>query len=210
MAHVFFDNGRIQAGLTPEQYHSEFTRQAEAPEDGLNAEALEKLEFTRLNLHRTNRIMRTGKIAPDISEMLQNNHNPQTWMVLTEPWCGDSAQCLPYITIMAKQNPNIDLRLIMRDENLDIMDSFLTNGGRSIPRLVIFNDAGDEIATWGPRPAEAQVVFKEAKESGLEKADILKNLHLFYGRNRGAAQEEEFRTIIHDLATGSNHCPGEK
>ena len=209
MAHPYFENGRIQAGLTPEQYYEEFCRQAEASESNLDAEALEKLEFTKLNLHRTNRIMRTYKVADDLKAMLQSIDEPQIWMVLTEPWCGDSAQCLPQITVMTDLNPNIDLRMILRDENLDIMDEYLTNGGRSIPRLVIFDKKGQDLASWGPRPAEAQVVFKESKESGMEKADILKNLHLFYGRNRGAALESEFLVLLPKVLKAQGHSKDE-
>jgi len=80
------------------------------------------------------------------------------------------------------------------------MDDFLTNGTRSIPRLVIFDKDGNELAQWGPRPQEAQVVFLEAKEGGLEKPEILEKLHLFYGRNRGKALLAEFREIIKGLA----------
>jgi len=107
--------------------------------------------------------------------------------------------------MMAALNANIDLRLILRDENLDIMDEYLTNGGRSIPRLVVFDQTGQDIGNWGPRPAEAQVIFKEAKDAGLEKVDILKNLHLFYGRNRGAALEDEFRVLLQNILTATNH-----
>ncbi len=199
MAHPFYENGRIQAGLTPDQYQAEMSRQAETSASGLDPEAVEKLEFTRLNLHRTNRIMRTYKVADDMVEMLQAIDSPQTWMVLTEPWCGDSAQCLPHITVMASLNRNIDLRLILRDENLDLMDDFLTDGKRSIPRLMIFDQDGNELTSWGPRPADAQVVFNDAKAAGLEKPGILEKLHLFYGRNRGAALEEEFRYLLSGL-----------
>ncbi len=210
MAHPFYENGRIQAGLTPDQFHAEMSKQAEASDTGLDPEAVEKLEFTRLNLRRTERIMRTYKVADDLAEMLRAIDSPQTWMVLTEPWCGDSAQCLPYITAMASLSLNIDLRLILRDENLDLMDNFLTNGSRSIPHLVIFDHDGNELANWGPRPADAQVVFNDAKSAGLEKPGILEKLHLFYGRNRGAALEDEFRFLLKDLLNNTRNRVDEK
>lgn len=200
MPHPFLENGRIQAGLTPEQYHQVFAEQAAAPAEGLDEEAAEKLEFTRLNLHRTERIRRTYTVGEDIANLVRAIEGPQTWLILTEPWCGDSAQCLPYIEAMADLNPHIDLRLILRDANLDVMDEFLTDGKRSIPQMVVFDAAGDEVTRWGPRPAEAQAVFAEAKAAGLVKADILEKLHLFYGRNRGRALEEEFRNLLAGLA----------
>ncbi len=200
MAQRFFENGRIQAGLTAEKYHQILIQQAAASDEGLDEEAAEKLQFTQLNLHRTDRITRTFKVPGDMQKMMSSIKGPQTWMLLTEPWCGDSAQCLPYISALAALNNNIDLRLILRDENLDIMDDFLTSGSRSIPRLVVFNEDGHELVHWGPRPKEAQVVFLEAKEAGLQKPQILEKLHLFYGRNRGIALLSEFREILTELA----------
>jgi len=201
MPHRFLEDGRIPNALTPEQYHAIFTEQAAADGAGLDGEATEKLEFTRLNLHRTERIQRTYKPSEDITGLVGKITARQTWFVLTEPWCGDSAQNLPYIEAMAALNPNIDVRLMLRDENLDVMDDFLTDGKRSIPQVVFFDQDGEEILRWGPRPAEAQVVFNMAKESGLEKPGILEKLHLFYGRNRGQALEEEFRYILSELVS---------
>ena len=202
MAHHFFENRRIQAGLTPEQYHQVLVEQAGASAEGLDTEAAEKLEFTRLNLHRTDRILRTYKVSDDLVGLVSGIQIPQTWLVLTEPWCGDSAQCLPYITTLASLNDNIDLRLILRDENLDIMDDFLTDGKRSIPRLVIFDADGHILTRWGPRPAAAQIIFNQAKEAGLAKAGILEKLHLFYGRNRGAALESELHDLLSEMVNG--------
>ncbi len=121
-------------------------------------------------------------------------------MVLTEPWCGDSAQCLPHLGVLAQSNPKITLKMVLRDANLDLMDEFLTDGKRSIPRLVAFDQAGEQVFMWGPRPAPAQAVFDEAKAAGLAKPELLEKLHLFYGRNRGAALEEEFITLLKGLA----------
>ena len=199
MAHRFYEDGRIQAGLTPQQYHEAFTQQANLDPTTLNAEQAEMLEYTRLNLHRSQRIANNYKVSEDIAALVQAIDAPQTWLVLTEPWCGDSAQCLPHIARLAQLNANIDLRLLMRDDNLDVMDDFLTDGKRSIPRLVIFDAEGEELAQWGPRPAEAQVVFNKAKEAKLEKPEILERLHLFYGRNRGAAMEDEMRYLLSEL-----------
>ena len=200
MAHPFIADGRIPGALTPAQYHEIFTEQAAADGEGLAGEAAEKLEFTKLNLHRTERIQRTYRPSEDIAALVDRIQGQQTWFVLTEPWCGDSAQNLPYIEAIAALNPGIDVRLMLRESNLDVMDAFLTDGKRSIPQVIFFDGQGDEILRWGPRPAEAQVVFNEAKESGLEKPGILEKLHLFYGRNRGQALEEEFRFVLTELA----------
>ena len=120
-------------------------------------------------------------------------------MVITEDWCGDSAQNLPYIASIAELNNNIDLRIVLRDENPDIMDHYLTNGiSRSIPILVAFNEAGEELFIWGPRPEEAQEVIDELKSSGAEKKDYMEKLHLWYARNRGKNIETKLDQLISD------------
>ena len=94
--------------------------------------------------------------------------------------------------------------MILRDENLPIMDSFLADGKRSIPRLVVFAlegpNANEVLAQWGPRPAAAQDVFDEAKAAGLEKPQILEKLHLWYGRDRGRALEGELLALLNGIA----------
>ncbi|PID80795.1 thioredoxin family protein [bacterium DOLJORAL78_65_58] len=199
MPHRFMEDGRIPTALTLRQYHAVFTEQADKNDDGLTGEAAERLEFTRLNRHRTERIRRTYEVSPNLARLVSRITERQTWFVLTEPWCGDSAQNLPYIEAMAALNPLIEVRLLLRDENLDVMDDFLTDGKRSIPLVVFFDARGDEIRRWGPRPAKAQEVFDEAKAAGLEKPAILEKLHLFYGRDRGRALEDEFRHILTEL-----------
>ena len=192
----FFEDRRIHNGLDHEQYLEAMAEQAASPADALDEEAAQKLAFTRLNLHRSRRIDRTYKMAPELAELVGRINRPQLWMVLTEPWCGDSAQCLPHIAVMARANPNITLRMILRDENLDIMDEFLTDGKRSIPQLVAFDEDGEVCLQWGPRPAAAQKVFDQAKAEGLAKPDLLEKLHLFYGRDRGQALEREFIALL--------------
>lgn len=199
MAWKFFDDPRVQDGLNSDQYMALMEQQAQQNTEDLDEEAAQLVEYTQLNLHRSQRIDRNYKIAPDLQELLAGIDRPQLWLVVTEPWCGDSAQCLPYIAVMARSNPNLTLRLVPRDENLDIMDEFLTNGKRAIPQLVIFDQEGRELTRWGPRPLAAQKVFDQAKAEGMDKPELLERLHLFYGRDRGKALEQEFIALLEGL-----------
>lgn len=199
MVHPFFTDGRIPAGLTLEQYMQVMADRADQPVDGLSAEDAERVGFTKLNLHRSLRIGRTHTVDDDLAGLVRALPEPTVWMVLTEPWCGDSAQCLPYIALFADRNPAVDLRVVLRDDNLDIMDAYLTDGKRSIPRLVIFSADGRELGQWGPRPKAAQAVFDAAKAAGDEKPRLLEKLHLWYGRDRGAALTAEFTALLRNL-----------
>lgn len=186
----------VSQGLTYAAYLQLMAQRAGQTTDGLPDDEAERIEFTRLNLHRSQRIARTYRVSAVLSELLDRIDQPQLWLALTEPWCGDSAQCLPYIAVMAQQNPAIDLRLLLRDDNLDIMDKHLTDGKRSIPVLVARDAEERKLYQWGPRPVEAQAVFDEGKAAGLQKPRIMEKLHLWYGRDRGRALEAEFVAVL--------------
>ena len=49
-------------------------------------------------------------ILRDEIDKIEDN---QLWMVITENWCGDSAQNLPYIARIASLNKKIELRIIL-------------------------------------------------------------------------------------------------
>ena len=164
----------------------------------LSADALEKFNFTKLNQTRIKRIDRTYVPGQEITEAIQKISTKQTWLFLTAVWCGDSAQNIPQLVKMAELNPLIKVRLIERDENLEIMDQFLTDGKRSIPKLIALNEAGEIIFTWGSRPAAAQLVVRTAINSGVEKKIWEEQLHLWYSRNRGKDLEEEMIKIVTD------------
>jgi hypothetical protein len=111
------------------------------------------LFYTQLNVTRMNRLDKTTIITADTLEKLAQITQPQIWLVLTEAWCGDAAQSLPVLHKLATANENITLRFILRDEHLDIMDAFLTNGARSIPKLIALDANTLEVfSSWGPRP----------------------------------------------------------
>lgn len=115
--------------------------------------------YTKLNAQRSRRLNKTIKLPEIIAEQVQNIEQPMTWLVLTESWCGDAAQILPLLQKLAEINPNITLRLVLRDENDSLMGQFLTGGGRSIPKLIMLNDELDVLGSWGPRPVDAQILY---------------------------------------------------
>ncbi len=153
-------------------------------------------EYTRLNVHRSERIERSWSMPGELRDLVQAMDTPQTWMVLTEGWCGDSAQILPYLAAVAAENPRIDFRILHRDDHPDIMDRYLTNGTRSIPKLVIFDAHGSECATWGPRPSTAAQLIRDLKEEGMPRAEMYERLHLWYGRNRGEEISTELTALL--------------
>lgn len=164
----------------------------------LDPAEIKRFNFKNLNLQRSNRIGRTYIPGEELKHVLSEISEPQLWMVLTENWCGDSAQNLPYIYTMTTLNPLIDLKILTRDSNPDIMDEFLTNGTRSIPILAAFNDEGEELFRWGPRPKAVVSLINQWKSEGMEKSEWTEKLHLWYARNKGEEIEKEFIELINN------------
>jgi hypothetical protein len=143
------------------------------------------IHFTKLNLHRTKRVLKTFNISADAAYQI-SLLPPQTWIVITETWCGDAAHSLGVIAKMAACNTQINLFILLRDENLEIMDLYLTNGARSIPVLLICE--GEELivtSRWGPRPAPLQSAFLKMKNEQLAKAEIEMFEQNWYNMDKG-------------------------
>lgn len=129
---------------------------------------------------------------------------PGRWKViaLTEDWCGDAINTLPVFDRLAEAAGNIELRVLLRDENPDLMDDHLTNGtSRSIPVLIIYDEAFRERGWWGPRPAPIQEwVLTEGME--LDPADRYREVRRYYARDRGRTALDEFLRILERAAAG--------
>ncbi|MCI5080781.1 MAG: thioredoxin family protein [Saprospiraceae bacterium] len=123
------------------------------------------LHYTKMNGVRMKRLDKTTKLTEEAQAFLEELQAPQTWLVLTEAWCGDGAQIIPVMAKMADASALIDLKIVMRDEHPELMDAFLTNGARSIPKLIVLDTKTLEVlGSWGPRPAELQQMLMDAKE----------------------------------------------
>ena len=187
---------RAAEPLTYGEYLDLMARQAAAEPPAGDTLAAERARFIPLNLQRSRRIGRTWRPSSELAALLHELPGPQTWVMLTEPWCGDSAQCLPCVAIMAAVTPDVTVRVFLRDENPAIMDRFLTDGKRGIPLVALFDAGGQLFARWGPRPVAARDVFLAAKSEGLPKPAALERLHRWYARDRGRAVDAEFRALF--------------
>lgn len=153
------------------------------------------LGHTNMNVARMNRLDKKGEIKELLATKVKGLP-AQTWMVISEAWCGDAAQNLPWLNRLAELNDDINLTIILRDENLDIMDQFLTNGGRSIPKVIALDKANEILFSWGPRPQLMQETYSKLKAEGLEYADISKTIHTMYAKDKGNAFQEEFLALL--------------
>ena len=165
-------------------------------------QSAELLQYSELNLHRMNIVEKTTTLIEDLSTKLNLIKQPQIWLILAEGWCGDAAQTIPIFHLIEKQFPQIKIKLLLRDENVELMDLFLTNGSRSIPKVLMLDASSlNLLAQWGPRPSEATALINNLKAEKLEMMEIKEKLHAWYAKNRGVAVQSE---IVDILATAYN------
>ncbi|WP_040280470.1 thioredoxin family protein [Psychroserpens damuponensis] len=143
--------------------------------------------YTMLNDRRMKRWDKTLKVSEETKEKAFNFKGDVTWLVITESWCGDAAHVIPALNKIAELSPNIDLKLVFRDENEALMDQFLTNGGRAIAKLIMIdNTTGNVLASYGPRPTEATKMVNDYKAAhGQLTPEFKEDLQGWYNKNKG-------------------------
>ncbi len=152
------------------------------------------LEYRLLNQQRMKRLDKSIQLDESVRTKLKNLERPVVWLVLIENWCGDGAQSLPVLNKMAEASPNITLKIVLRDQHLSLMDQFLTDGGRSIPKLIMLDEETNEVLdSWGPRPSLATAMVKAYKlKHGKITAEFRTDLQRWYTKDKGL-------TIVSDL-----------
>lgn len=190
---------RLGACMTYQSYEDMLRAYAALrPEDAPDAAERGHRANGPINLQRALRIRKSYAPSGELAGLLQTLTAPQQWLVLTEVWCGDSAQSIPIIARLAELSPAVRLGILLRDEHPGVMDRYMTEGKRGIPKLVVFDGEGTELFRWGPRPAGAKAVFVQALAEGIPKQQRQERLHLWYGRDRGQAIETELHELLRE------------
>ncbi|MCB0401947.1 MAG: thioredoxin family protein [Flavobacteriales bacterium] len=155
------------------------------------------IEYTKLNYSRMKRILKTTPIAPEVIDTVHCFTEKLTWLVLAESWCGDAAQNIPVLEKIAEANPNIEVRIILRDENPDIMDRFLTKGSRSIPKLIAIDENYQVLGTWGPRPSYLQDwLYREKNDPTMEMSTLKVEFQKWYAQDKGQTLQREMILLM--------------
>jgi thiol-disulfide isomerase/thioredoxin len=156
------------------------------------------MHYTILNDKRMKRLDKTLKINEGAIAKIRGIDKEITWLVLTESWCGDAAQTIPMINKVAELNDRISLKVILRDENIDIMNHFLTNEAMSIPRLVMVESkTGEVIGQWGSRPSiVTQMVIDYNDEHGRLTPEFKQDLQFWYNKDKGQSTLEDLLGLL--------------
>lgn len=163
-----------------------------------NEQSEDLTKYSELNEVRMNRLDKTIQITDEVISGLSNLQSNYIWVVISEGWCGDAAQLLPIINKMAELSEKIDLRIALRDENEVLMNQFLTNGGKAIPKLLVLDaETLTVLSDWGPRPEEAKNLILDYKaQHGIVDETAKTNLQKWYLQDKGISTQKEILKLV--------------
>lgn len=177
--------------MTFQDYLDYFEQLLQNPQDYELYQDEEYLNYTKMNWARMNRWLKRFEPTNEVKSVINGIAEDQHWIVITEPWCGDAAHSVAQLYQMVKNNPHIDFEIQLRDGSANLIDDYLTNDAKSIPKLIIRNDVGHDKFIWGPRPAALQVLFDSLKAEGKSLADIKEQIQKWYNEDKGMALQQE-------------------
>lgn len=154
------------------------------------------VNYTKLNASRMHRWVKTAKVSDEVVSALTSKNI--RLLAITEAWCGDTAQNLPYFHLLAS-NANIPYQLCLRDEQPELMEHFLTNGGKAIPIVIFMNDDFEVLATWGPRPKPVQEMVMDYKllpEPKPSYDEFSIDVQKWYNADKMQTLEQEVLSIL--------------
>ena len=183
---AYFDKG-----ISYEQYFANMTAEVENKVESPYA------KYVPMNLQRVKRIGKTFQLQESVKEALYNLDKKLNWLIISEHWCGDASQTVPIMQgIAAASQGKIKVKLVYRDENPELIEAHLTNGGKSIPKLIQLDENFHFMAEWGPRPKDAQTYVLKAKAEDVPFAILSENLHKWYATDKSISTQQELLELL--------------
>ncbi len=207
----YLDKSYLEKSLSYQEYRTLGQELLEKGTTTNSDNSPEILEYTNMNMYRMNRLDKTTKVNENIKNALNNlpSNEKYFWVVLTESWCGDAAQIVPVMNKIAEHaGEKLEIHFLLRDENPDLIDAFLTNGGRAIPKLIFVKKEEDKlkiISSWGARPAEAQKLVDDYKNKVKQNPELedfkafSESLHGWYAKDKTEHTQNELAELINKV-----------
>lgn len=185
------------------RYLFEETRKTTSESETYNTEEI--LEYTKVNFARIKRVSGHFELSENLTVTLGQIPTKWHWIMLAESWCGDVAQVGPVIAKIAESTENIEFSVVLRDKNPDLMDQFLTNGGRSIPKLICLDaNTYQIIGSWGPRPQALQSLMNNWSSEPLTLMQKAERLHKWYADDKTEHTQLELNEVLRQWIAHSN------
>lgn len=206
---TIINQNQISQALTYPAYHQLMSDLVQHQETEQYNESL--INYTRMNIIRMERLDKTTKLQAASQAFIEKIDRPLHFLIITEPWCGDAAQVIPVINKLTTYSTHLSLSCLLRDQNLELMDQYLTDGTRSIPMILIVDPTANHqvLGHWGPRPFIAHGMMKkglaewrtmpagEAKD--LFHRGLYTKLQKWYARDKTSSIQEEFLAYLERL-----------
>jgi len=188
----------LESSLSYQEYRNLVTQFAADGKTSGNNQTPDYVNYTKLNESRMHRLDKTMQVVDVVKTYLENLNKKYIWLVISETWCGDAAQILPIINAMVQVSNTIDFRIVLRDTHEDLMNLYLTNGTKSIPKLIIIDRETDEvIADFGPRPSGAKQLILEYKAMhGVVDETAKIALQKWYLEDKGVSTQKEIIALM--------------
>lgn len=135
-------------------------------------------------------------LLPEEAGAIGAIREPLHLLALSEDWCGDAVNALPFVARIAEASPMLDFRILGRDDNPDLMDAHLTNRkSRAIPVVIAYDENFVEQGWWGPRPRILQLWVME-EGMALPKEDRYREVRRWYARDGGRTTIREILQLV--------------
>ncbi|WP_442589863.1 thioredoxin family protein [Pedobacter sp. AW31-3R] len=158
------------------------------------------LHYSKMNVQRMNRVDKTVSLNEELVQTLDSVKKKYRLLVISEGWCGDAAQLLPLFQKIVDLAPELfDLRVVLRDHNLPLIDAHLTNGGRAIPKLLVIDEEGGLVTEWGPRPDVLQQLLNVWKTENSDMFVLAEMLHHWYAKDKTQTTQKELVSVFKNL-----------
>jgi len=154
-------------------------------------------KYYSMNLKRIDRLNKTFELTEQQKEQLKSIVPDFKLLVISEGWCGDAAQSMPIVNVIM-QELGVEQKIVLRDENPELMNAYLTDGAKSIPMFIGVNAEGKEVFHFGPRPAAGMEMLVKHKENPeIYTADEFhKDLQVWYNQDKGESTFKELLAVI--------------
>jgi hypothetical protein len=187
----------LENGYSYDEYWAFFENLVNEKKSNWHEQTQEMIDYTKLNYQRARRIHKQFQPLEKLVNFINKLDSEITFLAITEPWCGDAAQNLPIFHELSKESDKITFKLALRDQNPDLMDLFLTNGARSIPKVIILNQDLELQAVWGPRPKHAQEMVMDFKKNPwTEQKKFYEEVQTWYNNDHGQSLQNEILEIL--------------
>jgi hypothetical protein len=196
----FLFSESLKNAISYEQYYALTNDIIASPNPPAPYNEEKMLKYTADNYNRMTGINREIAIDQKLYNLMDSLTEEWLWVVISEPWCGDASQSVPALAAIAACSQKVELKIVLRDSNMDVMDAYLTNNGRSIPKLIcVRKEDMEELGTWGPRPAPLQEIVLRYKDMpDMSMGQKINLIHDWYKMDKTIMIQQEFIQLVKD------------